>query len=85
MIEGAADFVVTDVQVYGGYVLHVGHLKVGEVQVGDEVTCTYDQVSNIQLMCHLATFLIALSRTADANYKSTTPQPISSTWLSAKP
>lgn len=56
MIEGAAEFKVTDVQVYGGYVLHVGHLKVGEVQVGDEVTCTYDQVSDLQLVCELVAF-----------------------------
>lgn len=44
-IDGAAEFVVTCVQVYNGYVLHVGHLEQGRVHVGDEVTCTVDQVS----------------------------------------
>lgn len=48
-IDGTTVFVASDVQVYGGHVLHVGHLKVGEVRVGDEVTCKYDQVSYFQL------------------------------------
>lgn len=44
-IDGEADFEVTDVQVYNGYVLHIGQLKEGELKVGDEVICTYDEVS----------------------------------------
>lgn len=46
-IAGTTDFVVTDVQSYSGYVLHVSHLKAGQLRVGDEVTCTYDKVSDI--------------------------------------
>ncbi|KAJ9127922.1 hypothetical protein QFC24_000207 [Naganishia onofrii] len=42
-IDGEADFEVTDVQVYNGYVLHIGQLKEGELKVGDEVICTYDE------------------------------------------
>jgi alanyl-tRNA synthetase len=44
-IDGEADFEVTDVQVYNGYVLHIGNMKEGQLKVGDEVTCTYDEVS----------------------------------------
>lgn len=43
-IDGETDFEVTDVQVYNGYVLHIGQLKEGELKVGDEVICTYDEV-----------------------------------------
>ncbi|KAJ9125168.1 hypothetical protein QFC22_000122 [Naganishia vaughanmartiniae] len=42
-IDGEADFEVTDVQVYNGYVLHIGQLREGELKVGDEVICTYDE------------------------------------------
>jgi alanyl-tRNA synthetase len=45
-IDGKADFEVTDVQVFNGYVLHVGYMKEGEVRVGDEVVCTYSEVSS---------------------------------------
>lgn len=45
-IDGKAEFKVTDVQVYNGYVLHVGQLEEGELNVGDEVICTYDEVSH---------------------------------------
>jgi hypothetical protein len=45
-IDGKADFEVTDVQVFNGYVLHVGYMKEGEVKVGDEVVCTYSEVSS---------------------------------------
>ena len=44
VIDGVADFEVEDVQVYSGYVLHVGHLKYGQLKVGDEVVSSYDEV-----------------------------------------
>ena len=44
-IDGKAEFKVEDVQVYNGYVLHIGQMEEGEITVGDEVTCTYDEVS----------------------------------------
>lgn len=44
-IDGKAEFKVGDVQVYNGYVLHIGQLEEGELNVGDEVICTYDEVS----------------------------------------
>ncbi|KAJ7072495.1 tRNA synthetases class II (A)-domain-containing protein [Mycena amicta] len=37
VIDGAADFEVTDVQVFNGYVLHVGYLKYGQLDVGTQV------------------------------------------------
>lgn len=43
-IDGVSDFTVTDVQVYSGYVLHTGRIDDGEMKVGDEVVCTYDEV-----------------------------------------
>jgi alanyl-tRNA synthetase len=44
-IDGEAEFEVTDVQAFNGYVLHIGTLKEGELKVGDNVICTYDEVS----------------------------------------
>lgn len=36
-------FTVDDVQVYAGYVLHVGYLKYGNVNENDSVIATYDE------------------------------------------
>lgn len=44
-MDGKADFKVEDVQVYNGYVLHIGQVEEGELNVGDEITCMYDEVS----------------------------------------
>lgn len=44
VIDGEAEFEVTDVQVYNGYVLHVGRLKYGTLKVGDEVVSSYDEL-----------------------------------------
>jgi alanyl-tRNA synthetase len=43
-VDGQAEFKVEDVQVYNGYVLHIGQLEEGEIKVGDEVISTYDEV-----------------------------------------
>lgn len=43
--DGIFDFNVEDVQVYGGYVLHVGYLKYGTLAIKDIVTCSYDEVN----------------------------------------
>lgn len=45
VIDGVADFEVTNVQVYNGYVLHTGYLKYGQLKVGAEVVSSYDEVS----------------------------------------
>lgn len=44
VIDGSAEFNVTNVQSYGGYVLHTGYLVEGELKVGDEVIATYDEL-----------------------------------------
>lgn len=44
VIDGKATFRVTDVQVYSGYVLHVGTMQEGTLSVGEEVVTTYDEV-----------------------------------------
>jgi alanyl-tRNA synthetase len=44
VIDGVADFEVTNVQVFSGYVLHIGHLKYGQIDVGHDVVCSYDEV-----------------------------------------
>jgi alanyl-tRNA synthetase len=45
VIDGVADFEVTNVQVFNGYVLHIGHLKYGQLSVGNNVVSSYDEVS----------------------------------------
>ena len=44
VIDGVADFDVTNVQVYSGYVVHYGRLKYGTLNVGDDVVASYDEV-----------------------------------------
>ncbi len=44
-IDGVAEFAVEDVQVFNGYVLHIGKLKYGSLEVGDAVHAVYDEVS----------------------------------------
>lgn len=46
-IDGKAEFEVEDVQVFNGYVLHVGSLKEGQLKLNDEVTCSYEEVSRL--------------------------------------
>jgi alanyl-tRNA synthetase len=43
-VDGKAEFVVENVQVYGGYVLHTGYLKYGTLAVNDEVVVQFDEV-----------------------------------------
>ena len=50
IIDGIAEFEVNDVQTFNGYVLHVGQLKYGTLQVGDEVVSTYDEVRIISFL-----------------------------------
>ena len=45
-IDGQAEFVVENVQVFGGYVLHIGYLKYGNLNVNNEVVATYDEVND---------------------------------------
>ena len=51
MIGMEAVFEVEDVQVFNGYVLHIGHLKFGELKVGSKVDTEYDEVMILTLLC----------------------------------
>ena len=53
VIDGVADFEVEDVQVFSGYVLHIGHLKYGQLKVGDEVVSSYDEVRLLNTFEHV--------------------------------
>lgn len=44
VIDGVADFAVTNVQQYAGYALHTGSLSDGTLSVGDELIATYDEL-----------------------------------------
>lgn len=43
-VDGETEFLVEDVQLFGGYVLHIGYVKCGDVEVDKEFVCTYDEV-----------------------------------------
>ncbi|KAL7409092.1 tRNA synthetases class II (A)-domain-containing protein [Mrakia frigida] len=59
IIDGKAEFLVTDVQVFSGYVLHIGVLSEGELNVGDEVVCTYDELRRAPIRKnHTATHIL---------------------------
>lgn len=45
VIDGVADFAVEDVQVFNGYVLHIGQLREGGLAIGNEVIAVFDEVS----------------------------------------
>lgn len=51
------EFIVRDVQVRGGYVLHVGTIE-GTLKVGDDVKLTIDEVS---LVLNLEPFTLSVS------------------------
>jgi alanyl-tRNA synthetase len=44
VIDDVAEFEVQDVQQFGGYIIHNGYLKYGELKAGDEVICEYDEL-----------------------------------------
>ncbi|KAI1358979.1 tRNA synthetases class II (A)-domain-containing protein [Xylaria arbuscula] len=44
LIDDVAEFEVHDVQQFGGYIIHNGYLKYGELKAGDEVICEYDEL-----------------------------------------
>ncbi|SGZ55244.1 CIC11C00000005342 [Sungouiella intermedia] len=44
VIDGTAEFSVSNVQQYGGYVLHTGTLTEGTLKVSDDIIATYDEL-----------------------------------------
>ncbi|KAI0671691.1 tRNA synthetases class II (A)-domain-containing protein [Trametes maxima] len=62
IIDGVAEFEVTNVQVFNGYVLHIGHLKYGKLDVGDEIVSSYDELRRWPLRNnHTATHILNYS------------------------
>jgi alanyl-tRNA synthetase len=57
VIDGVADFEVLNVQVFKGYILHIGTLKYGQLNVGDEVICSYDEVRHVRNIPRFSTHL----------------------------
>ncbi|GBB93113.1 hypothetical protein RclHR1_02110012 [Rhizophagus clarus] len=58
-IDGQAEFVVENVQMFGGYVLHVGYLKYGNLNVTDEIIANYDELRRWPLRNnHTATHIL---------------------------
>ena len=58
-IEEKAKFEVQAVQVYGGYVLHVGFLTFGSLKVKEEVLSSYDEIRRAPVRRnHTATHLL---------------------------
>lgn len=57
------EFVVTDVQSYGGYILHTGYLSWGSISVGDAVVCQVDyqrrqKIAPNHTMTHVLNFAL---------------------------
>ncbi|KAI7867818.1 alanyl-tRNA synthetase [Spinellus fusiger] len=48
-VDGETEFVVEDCQVFGGYVLHIGHLKYGKLSLETEVELTYNETRRYTL------------------------------------
>ena len=44
MIDDVVEFKILDVQNYGGYILHSGYIEYGDMSVGQEVICEYDEL-----------------------------------------
>lgn len=55
------EFVVEDTRMFGGYILHIGHIAHGELTVGDTVTMMVDKLKRVQTASnHTATHLANL-------------------------
>lgn len=58
-IDGQMEFVIETVQAYGGYVLHVGYLKYGNISTGDKLVAAYDETRrNFLKQNHTATHIL---------------------------
>ncbi len=54
-------FIVEDTQSFGGFVMHIGRVKKGEIRVGDDVVCTLDGDRRLSIASnHTATHLLNL-------------------------
>lgn len=61
-IDEVCDIFVSNVQVYAGYVLHTGVVNYGNLRIGDEVICSYDETRRHPMRSnHTATHLLNFS------------------------
>ncbi|CAG8545966.1 2316_t:CDS:10 [Diversispora eburnea] len=44
IIDGQAEFMVENVQIFAGYVLHIGYMKYGNLSISDEIVANYDEL-----------------------------------------
>lgn len=44
-LDGETEFAVQDCQSFGGYVLHIGYLKYGQLKIDSDVELSFDAVS----------------------------------------
>ncbi|PWN50994.1 hypothetical protein IE53DRAFT_386661 [Violaceomyces palustris] len=59
VIDGETEFVVQDVQVFSGYVLHTGYLKYGELKIDDQVVASFDESRRAPIRSnHTATHIL---------------------------
>ncbi|KAJ3931584.1 MAG: tRNA synthetases class II (A)-domain-containing protein [Lentinula lateritia] len=59
VIDGLTDFEVTNVQVYNGHVLHTGFLKYGQLELGNQIVSSYDELRRWPLRNnHTATHIL---------------------------
>ncbi|KDQ21195.1 hypothetical protein BOTBODRAFT_25615 [Botryobasidium botryosum FD-172 SS1] len=59
VIDDVAEFEVENVQVFNGYVLHIGHMKYGQLALEDEVVASYDELRRWPLRNnHTATHIL---------------------------
>ncbi|KAI0958702.1 Alanine--tRNA ligase, variant 5 [Taiwanofungus camphoratus] len=62
VIDGVAEFEVINVQVFNGYILHIGQMKYGMLEIGSEVVSSYDELRRWPLRNnHTATHILNLS------------------------
>ena len=72
--DESASFEVLDVQVFGGYVLHIGRISFGQLSKGQKLIAAYDETRRRPLrQNHTATHLLnlALRKVLDGNRKDT--------------